>query len=180
MTEKEKGIISKFMSLILRHEPEIIGIVLDKNGWADTNELIEGMNRVGHHVTLDNVKEIVKTNDKQRFKFNEDYTKIRANQGHSVSVDVELTETKPPDLLYHGTATRFVQSIKNEGLIAKSRLYVHLSGDTATAVKVGERHGSPVVLTVASGSMYADGFKFYLSDNNVWLTTAVPAKYIVD
>ncbi|MCL1895988.1 MAG: RNA 2'-phosphotransferase [Clostridiales bacterium] len=180
MTEKEKVAASKFMSLVLRHKPERIGIVLDENGWADTAKLLEGMNRAGRRITLEDLKEIVETSDKQRFKLSDDYTKIRANQGHSVSVDVELAETPPPEFLYHGTATRFVQSIKDQGLVAKGRLYVHLSADVETAVKVGGRHGKPVVLKIDSGRMSADGFKFFLSDNGVWLAKEVPAGYITE
>ena len=166
------------MSLVLRHNPQSIGITLDSNGWADTQALIDGMNRKGQRVTLEILKEIVASNDKQRFKFNEDYTKIRANQGHSVAVDVELKETQPPVVLYHGTAAKFVASIKNEGLVAKSRLHVHLSGDKQTAEKVGSRHGSPVILVINAAKMHEDGYKFYLSENNVWLTDAVPVEYI--
>ena len=141
--------------------------------------LIAGINSTGHMaVTLDILKEVVATNDKQRFKFSDDYTKIRANQGHSIKVDVELKETEPPAILYHGTAARFIQSIKEGGLVAKGRLYVHLSADEETAVKVGRRHGSPVVLTLNAAKMREDGFKFYLSENGVWLTESVPAEYI--
>jgi putative RNA 2'-phosphotransferase len=166
------------MSLILRHQPEVIGIILDPNGWADTEALISGMKRTGRQVTLEQIKEVVATSDKQRFKFNEDCTKIRANQGHSVLVDVELQQVEPPDLLYHGTATRFVQDIKKQGLISKSRLHVHLSMDVETAYKVGNRHGMPVILVIDSGQMHKDGFAFYLSENGVWLTANVPARYI--
>ena len=179
MTKKEMVETSKFMSLVLRHQPQKIGIELEQNGWADTSALISGMNRAGYRVTLEDIKEVVTTNDKQRFKFNDDYTKIRANQGHSVNVDVELLESKPPDVLYHGTATRFIQAIKNDGLIPKSRLYVHLSKDVDTAVNVGSRHGKVAVLTIDSARMYENGFRFYLSDNNVWLTKTVPAEYIL-
>jgi putative RNA 2'-phosphotransferase len=178
MTEKEKTSASKLMSLALRHAPAKIGITLDNNGWADTAALIEGMKRAGRLITPEQLKEIVETNDKQRFKFNEDFSRIRANQGHSIYVDVELKEVKPPDVLYHGTASRFVGSIKSEGLLPQSRLYVHLSGDAETAVKVGGRHGKPVVLAVDARGMYENGFKFYISDNNVWLTGAVPSEYI--
>jgi len=179
MNDKEKIAYSKFMSLILRHKPEKIGITLDKNGWANINELILGMNRSGYrNTTLEELKEIAETNDKRRFKFNENFTKIRANQGHSVTVDVDMVEAMPPDRLFHGTATRFIQSIKNEGLVSKSRLHVHLSDNVETAAKVGGRHGVPFVLTIDSRKMYEDGFKFYLSDNNVWLTASVPAVYI--
>jgi putative RNA 2'-phosphotransferase len=166
------------MSLILRHEPQKIELTLAHDGWADTNALIEGMNRAGYGITLEDLKEIVTTNNKQRFKFNDDYSKIRANQGHSIKVDVELKETEPPAILYHGTASRFIQSIKDGGLVAKSRLYVHLSADKETALKVGRRHGSPVVLTLNAAKMREDGFTFYLSENGVWLTESVPAEYI--
>lgn len=166
------------MSLVLRHNPQKIGITLDEKGWADTDLLIKGMCRNGHNVTLEKLKEVVTTNDKQRFKFNDDYTQIRANQGHSVAVDVEMKETVPPDILYHGTATRFLAAIKSEGLISKKRLHVHLSKDKETAIKVGRRHGTPVVLSVNSAKMHEAGFTFYLSENGVWLVDSVPPEYI--
>jgi putative RNA 2'-phosphotransferase len=179
MNEKEKTDASRFMSLILRHDPQKIGITFEHDGWADTNALIDGMNRAGYHITLEGLKEIVTTNNKQRFKFNDDYSKIRANQGHSIDVDVALQETEPPAVLYHGTAAKYIQAIKDEGLISKSRLYVHLSSDRETAVNVGARHGKPVVLTIDSAGMSKNGFKFYLSDNKVWLTKSVPTEYIM-
>ena len=166
------------MSLILRHNPQKIGMTLDESGWADTKLLIEGMRRNGHRVTLENLKEIVATNEKQRFKFSDDYSQIRANQGHSIDVDVEMKEITPPDTLYHGTATRFLEAIKTEGLISKSRLHVHLSGDKETAVNVGARHGKPVVLAINAAKMQKDGFVFRLSENGVWLTDSVPPEYI--
>ena len=178
MNEKEKVSLSKFMSRILRHEPEKIGITLDEHGWADTNALIKGMNKANRKVTLEGMMEIVASSDKQRFKFSDDYSKIRANQGHSVNVRVEMDVAVPPDILYHGTATRFLASIKDHGLISKNRLHVHLSSDKETAIKVGRRHGTPVVLTINSYKMHEDGFVFYLSDNGVWLTSAVPPSYI--
>jgi len=178
MTDKEKTRVSKFMSLVLRHNPQKIGINLDDNGWADTDLLLQGMKKNGHKVTLDDLKEVVATNDKQRFKFNDDFTKIRANQGHSVAVDVEMKEVTPPNVLYHGTATRFLSAIQSEGLISKSRLHVHLSSEKDTAAKVGSRHGKPVILTISAAKMQADGFVFYLSENGVWLVNAVPPKYI--
>ena len=178
MNEKEKITISKFMSRILRHQPDSIGITLDENGWADVNALIQGMKKSNRKVTLEDLKEVVATNNKQRFKFNDDYTKIRANQGHSVKVDVEMKETVTPDILYHGTATRFLESIKNDGLLPQNRLHVHLSGDRETAINVGQRHGKPVVLTINAAKMHEAGFIFYLSENGVWLTSAVPVSYI--
>jgi len=168
------------MSLVLRHRPHKIGITLDANGWADVDALIEGINKAGRvPVTLDDIKHVVNTNDKQRFAFNEDYTKIRANQGHTVSVDVELEETQPPIVLYHGTSANSLQSIMDSGIISKKRLYVHLSSDEETAFKVGKRHGNPVVLTIDVARMYDEGHKFYLSANGVWLTKCVPAVYIM-
>lgn len=168
----------KFISLILRHRPEIIGITLDEHGWANVDELIEGIRQTRSDFNLEMLEEIVRTNNKQRYSFNEDHTKIRANQGHSVQVDVELKEERPPEILYHGTGEGSVSSILGEGLKRQSRLYVHLSKDIPTAINVGSRHGKPVVFIVQSGRMYDDGFKFYLSENHVWLTDFVPAKYI--
>ena len=170
---------SKFISLILRHKPEAIGISLDEHGWADVQDLINGINAAGdHHLDMDLLEEIVRTDDKQRYSFNEDHTLIRANQGHSIPVDVELEEKIPPDVLYHGTGEKYVFSIDEQGLIPKSRLYVHLSSDISTAKKVGSRHGKPVIYTVDCRKMSADGYKFYLSANNVWLTKTVPVSYL--
>ena len=170
---------SKFISLILRHKPETVGISLDEHGWADVQALIEGVNASGnHHLDADLLEEIVRTDEKQRYSFNNDHTLIRANQGHSIPVDVELEEKTPPAVLYHGTGEKYVSSIDQEGLISKSRLYVHLSSDVETAKKVGSRHGRPVIYIVDCVGMATDGYKFYLSANNVWLTKEVPAKYL--
>ena len=168
---------SKYMSLILRHKPETIGITLDEHGWANVDELIEGISRT-HECSMDILEEIVRTDEKQRYSFNEDKTLIRANQGHSIPVDVELEETQPPEELWHGTATKYEASIDEQGLIPKSRLYVHLSKDRETAVKVGQRHGKPVLYIVKAGEMSRDGYKFYLSKNGVWLTKEVPVRYL--
>lgn len=168
---------SRYISMILRHHPEKIGITLDEHGWARVDELIEGVNRT-HTLDFTMLEEIVATDDKQRYSFNEDKTLIRANQGHSISVDVELEEINPPQYLYHGTGEKYVASIDNMGLIPKARIYVHLSKDIDTAINVGSRHGNPVVYRVNIGKMTEDGFKFYLSANNVWLTDRVPAEYI--
>lgn len=141
-SDKRKQNTSKFISLILRHKPEVIGISLDEHGWANVSELIEGVNRSeGHFLDVEMLEEIVRTDEKQRYSFNDDHTLIRANQGHSISVDVELEEKLPPDILWHGTGEKYVASIDEQGLIAKSRLYVHLSTDVETAKKVGSRHG---------------------------------------
>ncbi len=169
---------SRYISLILRHKPETIGISLDEHGWADVDELIAGVART-HPLTMELLEEIVRTDDKQRYSFNHDKTLIRANQGHSVPVDVELPELAPPEVLYHGTGRKYTESIDRQGLVPKSRLYVHLSGDTATAVKVGHRHGAPVVYEVQAGKMHMDGYTFFRSVNGVWLTKKVPAEYLI-
>ena len=169
--------ISKYISLILRHKPEEIGITLDEHGWANVSELIEGISK-SHEFNMDMLEDIVATDNKQRYSFNEEHTLIRANQGHSIPVDVELEEIMPPEILYHGTGEKYVVSIDQQGLIPKSRLYVHLSGDKETAVKVGQRHGKPVVYIVKSGEMNRDGIVFYRSVNGVWLTKSVPTKYL--
>ena len=168
---------SKFLSLILRHKPEVIGITLDEHGWADVNALLEGMSKT-HEISLEDLNYIVNTDSKQRYSFNKDYTKIRANQGHSIDVDVELKEQIPPDILYHGSGHKYSESIRQQGLISKSRLYVHLSTDLATAENVGARHGSPDIYRIDAKRMYIDGYKFYLSKNGVWLTKFVPVEYL--
>ena len=169
---------SKFISLILRHKPEAIGIGLDEHGWADVEELIKGIART-RDFDMEMLEEIVRTDEKQRYSFNEDKTLIRANQGHSIPVDVELDEEQPPEELWHGTGEKYVSSIDVQGLIPKSRLYVHLSRDRETALKVGRRHGKPVLYIVKAGEMYRDGYKFFLSKNGVWLTKEVPIKYLM-
>ena len=168
---------SKFIALILRHKPEEIGIRLDEHGWADVAELITGISE-RQPFSMEMLEEIVASDEKQRYSFNEDKTLIRANQGHSIPVDVELEERIPPDILYHGTGEKYVSSIDNEGLIPKSRLYVHLSKDTETAVKVGSRHGKPVIYRILAKEMSADGYRFFLSANGVWLTKEVPVRYL--
>ena len=168
---------SRYISLILRHKPETIGITLDEHGWADVGELIAGVSRT-HPLDMELLEEIVRTDEKQRYSFNEDKTLIRANQGHSIPVDVELPRLEPPAVLYHGTGQKYVPSIDRQGLLPKSRLYVHLSLDEDTAVKVGRRHGAPVVYVVQAGRMSADGYPFYRSVNGVWLTKEVPIEYL--
>ena len=168
---------SRFISLVLRHKPEVIGIKLDRHGWAKVSELIAGVNKT-HPLDLEMLEEIVRTDDKQRFSFNEDKTLIRANQGHSIKVDVQLEAKIPPDILYHGTGEKYVNSIDQEGLLPKSRLYVHLSQDKETARKVGSRHGKTVIYEIDTQAMVKDGYIFYLSVNNVWLTKEVPIQYL--
>ena len=168
---------SKYISLILRHKPEAIGISLDEHGWANVEELIAGVSRT-QPLDMATLERIVAEDEKQRYSFNEDKTLIRANQGHSIPVDVELEEVEPPEILYHGTGEKYVASIDEKGLIPKSRLYVHLSPDEDTAKRVGQRHGKPVIYTVKSGEMHRDGISFYRSVNGVWLVKAVPVKYL--
>lgn len=168
---------SKYLSLILRHRPEIIGITLDEHGWAEVDELIYGVSRT-HPLTMETLEQIVREDEKQRYSFNEDKTLIRANQGHSIPVDVDLEEVEPPEVLYHGTGQKSTASIDKQGLLRMSRLYVHLSADYDTARKVGQRHGKPVVYRVHRGEMHTDGFQFYRSVNGVWLTKAVPPRYL--
>ncbi|MBR1711585.1 MAG: RNA 2'-phosphotransferase [Clostridia bacterium] len=168
---------SKFIALILRHKPEVIGITLDEHGWADVGELIKGVSRT-HPLTMDILEQIVAEDEKQRYSFSEDKTRIRANQGHSIAVDVELEKVMPPEHLFHGTGQKYVESIDAIGLIPKNRLYVHLSADEETAIRVGARHGKPVVYQVASGHMEREGFTFFRSVNGVWLTKEVPVRYL--
>ena len=170
---------SKFISLILRHKPEAIGISLDEHGWANVHELIDGVNAAGgQYLDMKTLEDIVRTDEKQRYSFNENHTLIRANQGHSIPVDVELAEKTPPAVLYHGTAEKYVVSINKQGLIPKSRLYVHLSTDIQMAKKVGSRHGKPVIYEIDCQRMTTDGYRFYLSANHVWLTKEVPIQYM--
>lgn len=169
--------VSRFLSLILRHKPEEIGITLDEHGWADVDELIAGIAKK-RHFDREILEEIVRTDEKQRYSFNEDQTLIRANQGHSIDVDVELEKTVPPEYLWHGTGKKYVSSIDEIGLIPKSRLYVHLSGDKETASKVGKRHGELVLYLVRTGEMAAAGYEFYRSKNGVWLTKQVPVEFL--
>ena len=176
----EKGIIrtSKFLSLILRHEPKRVGINLDGAGWVGVTELLEAVNQNGDSLTLDQLKHVVATNDKKRFAFSEDGQRIRASQGHSVEVDLQYERQAPPELLYHGTPERFLESIRAAGLNKGQRHHVHLSPDPQTATKVGQRRGRPVVLTIRSGEMHRQGHVFYLSANGVWLVDHVPPQFI--
>lgn len=169
---------SKFLSLILRHKPEEIGLTLDANGWASIEELIDLAGRRGTRLSRPQIETIVAESDKQRFAISDDGTMIRANQGHSVDIALGLATQTPPDQLFHGTATRFLDSIRESGLHSASRQHVHLSSDVHAAEKVGSRHGKPVILVVESGQMARDGHLFYLSENGVWLTDNVPAKYL--
>ena len=168
----------RYISYLLRHHPEDSGLTLDQHGWADVNELINAVAQTYAGFSRTELDEIVATNNKKRYSYSEDGLRIRANQGHSIQVDVELEEKTPPPVLWHGTAERFVESIQEQGLVSGSRLYVHLSTDTDTARVVGKRHGKPVIFHVDCKRMAEDGYKFYLSVNGVWLTNEVPARYL--
>lgn len=176
----EKDIIrlSRFLSYVLRHAPEEIGLELGEGGWVATSELIAKARAHGQRLTAEILAEIVATNDKKRFTLSPDGTRIRAAQGHSVAVDLDLAPMAPPDLLYHGTAAKVLDRILAEGLKPQSRRHVHLSLDMATAHKVGMRHGKPAILLVAAGHMHRDGVQFYRADNGVWLTSHVAPHYL--
>lgn len=174
----QKTQIGKYIAFILRHKPQAIGITLDQHGWAKVDELIEGIVSKYPNFNKNLLEDIVASDDKQRYSFNEDHTMIRANQGHSIPVDVELKEVVPPDILWHGTGEKYVASIDARGLIPKTRLYVHLSLDTETAQKVGSRHGKCVIYKINARKMFEDGYHFYLSVNHVYLTKEVPVQYL--
>ena len=175
-SEKQLTHISKFLSLVLRHQPETIDIQLDQNGWTDVNELIEKANKYGIKLDRETLNHIVETNSKKRFAFSDALDKIRASQGHSIEIELGYTNQKPPEILYHGTVEKSVQSILDTGIEKRSRQHVHLSSDSETAIKVGQRHGKPFVFKVFADQMYNDNFQFFISDNGVWLTDNVPTK----
>lgn len=177
--EKNLKHISKFMSLVLRHRPEEIGLHLDENGWADVQELISKLNSKGANVDEATIQLVVDTNEKKRFAFNEDKTRIRASQGHSIHVDLQLSPAAPPAVLFHGTAEHAIASIMKDGLLKRNRQYVHLTANKSTAAEVGGRHGKPVVLVIDAAKMVEAGFEFYLSANGVWLVEIVLPEYIV-
>ncbi|MEA5138609.1 RNA 2'-phosphotransferase [Arcicella rigui] len=178
ISDKQLTHISKFLSLVLRHQPEKIDIQLDQNGWTDINELIQKVNNYGIHLDKEILHHIVATNSKKRFALNDALDKIRASQGHSIDIELGYTNQQPPEFLYHGTSEKSVQSILETGLERRNRQHVHLSNDIETALKVGQRHGKPFIFKVLAEEMYNNNFQFYLSDNGVWLTDHVPAKYL--
>jgi putative RNA 2'-phosphotransferase len=169
---------SKFISLVLRHKPERIGLQLDGNGWAGIDELLRLAGEAGKNISRALLEEVVADNDKQRFDISEDGKRIRANQGHSVDIDLALDPVAPPAVLYHGTATRFLQSIREQGLMHGNRQHVHLSLERGTATNVGQRHGKPLILAIDAARMHAEGHLFYVSKNGVWLCHHVPVSYI--
>lgn len=178
MTEKEITRFSKFLSLVLRHKPETIGITLDEHGWTDVAVLLDKAARAGVALTPATLRHVVDTNSKKRFALDETGARIRANQGHSVEIDLGYEALTPPEILYHGTAEKWLESIRETGIDKRQRHHVHLSADVETALKVGQRHGKPVVLTVLAGAMHTEGFSFFRSENGVWLTDRVPPGFI--
>ncbi|WP_459212286.1 RNA 2'-phosphotransferase [Aquimarina rhabdastrellae] len=170
--------ISKFLSLILRHKPQTIGIQLDKEGWTSIDILLQKANKRFPGLNREILYQVVAQNDKKRFSLNEDKTLIRASQGHSVKVDLGYQEQKPPAILYHGTIAKFLPVIQEQGLLKMQRHHVHLSEDIETATKVGSRRGKPVILTIDAKKMHESDIKFYRSQNGVWLTDHVPSLYI--
>ena len=172
--------LGRFISLILRHRPEEIGLTLDPEGWANVDELLDGINKTGRKIDMVTLERIVRENNKQRYTLSPDKKRIRANQGHSIDVHVEMERREPPEKLYHGTASRFLDSIKEKGICKMSRQYVHLSKDVSTAINVGKRHGDPVVLVVDTKRMAADGFVFMISANGVWQSQDIPFSYVTE
>jgi putative RNA 2'-phosphotransferase len=170
--------VSKFMSKYLRHEPEALGLTLEAGGWVLVDDLLAGAAKLDFPISREELAQVVAESDKARFAYDETGTKIRANQGHSAEVDLELPDVAPPELLYHGTAGQFLEAILAEGLKKMARHDVHLTQDLQTASRVGERRGKPVVLVIDAARMAADGFTFRVTANGVWLTDHVPPRYI--
>lgn len=179
MNEKQSLRLSKFLSLVLRHQPSAIGITLDSQGWVDVDKLLKQLAAHGRKASRDKLEHIVATNNKKRFLFSEDGHRIRANQGYSIKIDLGLAPTTPPETLLHGTATRFLESIRASGLLPGTRQHVHLSENHGTALQVGGRYGKPIVLIVKSGEMHRTNHDFFLSENGVWLTNKVAPEFIV-
>jgi putative RNA 2'-phosphotransferase len=178
ISEKENIRISKFLSFVLRHKPDAIDISLDESGWTNVETLIKHMETNGFLISREILNYVVATNNKKRFTFNDDQTLIRASQGHSIEVELGYQTVHPPLILYHGTVEPSLSAIFNKGLEKRNRHHVHLSEDLETALIVGKRYGNPVILQIDANAMFNDGFNFYLSENGVWLTDHVPAKYL--
>lgn len=178
MNTQQTTRVSRFLSLVLRHQPETIGIKLTEQGWTNVDGLIAAMNAHGQPLDFETLEHVVDTNDKKRFAFSDDGEMIRANQGHSVEVNLGYQPTTPPEALYHGTVARFLPGIREYGILKGQRHHVHLSQSLDTANAVGKRRGQPVILIVRAREMNADGHEFHLSANGVWLTDAVPPQFI--
>ena len=168
---------SKFLSLVLRHNPALVGIALDSAGWVAVEDLLEGCRRNGQPITLEELREVVRSSDKQRFTFSDDGQRIRANQGHSVQVDLGYEPAVPPEVLFHGTTKKYLESIRKNGLEKGKRHHVHLSEKRETAA-AGSRHGKLVILEIASGPIHRAGIPFYRTPNGVWLADQVPVEYL--
>lgn len=175
---KQQTKISKRLSLILRHDPDSVGLNLDESGWAEVKELITALNNKGIDLDEDRLKSIVFNNPKKRFEFDVSGQKIRARQGHSINVDLGYSPSQPPDKLYHGTPSKFLESIKNEGLKKQQRHHVHMSEDIPLMIEVARRRGIPRLLEINAKEMSADGYQFYRTDNDVWLCENIPSKYL--
>jgi putative RNA 2'-phosphotransferase len=178
MNEQQTTKTSRFLSLVVRHQPDAAGVTLDEAGWVNVEKLLEGCARAGRSITREELEHVVETNAKKRFEFNADGTCIRASQGHSVEVDLQYEPQTPPEMLYHGTASRFLNAIREQGLAKMQRHHVHLSADPAATTEVGARRGRPVLLTIRAGDMQRAGFAFYRSTNGVWLVESVPVEFI--
>ncbi|MBE2317466.1 RNA 2'-phosphotransferase [Solirubrobacter sp. CPCC 204708] len=178
MDDKRRTKVSKYLSKHLRHDPAGLGLTLGPGGWVAVDDLLQACAKRNFALTAEELREVVGRSDKQRFAFDESGAMIRANQGHSVEVDLQLTPTAPPEELFHGTGAGSVDSILATGLERRSRHHVHLSPDEETARRVGMRHGQPVVLTVAAGAMARAGHEFFVSANGVWLVDSVPPEYV--
>lgn len=179
MTDKQTTALSKFFSLVLRHQPETAGVTPDAAGWVNIDALLAGSaRRMGRPVTRADLEHVVATNQKKRFEISADGNSIRASQGHSIDVDLGYEPAVPPEVLYHGTATRFLDSIRRDGLRRMARHHVHLSAETTVTLQVGARHGTPALLTIRAGEMHRAGVPFFRSTNGVWLVDAVPPEHI--
>jgi putative RNA 2'-phosphotransferase len=170
--------LSKFLSYVLRHHPGAVGITLDEQGWVEVEALVTAIHHSGREISLEQLQQVVFSSEKQRFAFSADGKKIRANQGHSVAIDLALEPQLPPQILFHGTATRFLDQIMTEGLKKMQRHHVHLSPNRDIAQAVGQRHGKVVILGVAARTMHTAGYEFFLSQNGVWLTESVPPEFM--
>lgn len=179
MNEEREKRQSKFLSLVLRHEPQSAGVTLDEEGWVGVDDLLAGLAQAGKGMSRDHLEHLVRTNAKKRFEFSSDGKRIRASQGHSVAVSLNYAAQAPPEILYHGTADRFLESIRQQGLQRMQRHQVHLSAETKMTLQVGARHGRPVLLTIRAGDMHRAGFVFSCSTNGVWLVDAVPPDYLI-
>jgi len=178
MSPEQTTRASKFLSLVLRHQPKTAHITLDSAGWTGVDELLQGCAKARRTINREQLQHIVDTNAKKRFEFSPDGKRIRASQGHSVEVDLNYEPKVPPAILYHGTAMRFLDSIREQGLLKMQRHHVHLSAETKMTMQVGARHGKPVLLTILASIMHEAGHNFYLSTNGVWLVEHVPPNFI--